>query len=711
MREVRWSGLPDHVLAGELSYLAERNHLPLAIIGPGPTINDIDPSHIPDEVIRFRMNMFFTEPTPRFGERVDGYFWANDLDVMYELMQSTHENKVYDYKLFFTPNEIRPERPSGKAIADKCRKILHPRYDHWWLIGHHPDVVRNMLLRPLPTQTFQAVATALILGFREIHLVGIDMYRNKGQRYAHDYSEDIKSRLAEKHRKPGYEPTAHSERRDLAFLSHLMKTFPDAKIYNASSVSPLKDVLPDSPIMHGTPIEVPSGPIVPRPTGGLIDPQTEVQRLSAEVAALRSSRSFRVGQAIFKPAAKMKQGLEGLRSLPKRRESDADPARVRANGVPAPSLDSPAPKGPARPVLAKAGAAAASALPPAVAKKPVLAASEVELLAICHETSSKTGGYRPIKNYVEETRAAGRDTVLLDLRKTDPSQQAHVPFPKAKKTIINSIAAFEWKAVNDFLAAKPDNVFLYLHEMDWIFERIQREQPELYKNIVKGVQSYPVLCVSKLQQDYIERTFSPPYTKLVYNVASDGNLDLSMVRKGPEDTGGEKTILMVGTIQRRKGPELFGQVADLAKEKGLPYRFIWAGHQTEPVGELSENVEWIGHQPADKLQQLIRQVDRFMLTSWDDPFPLSCLEALSWGVPIVSYHYSGVCEIIEGMPGCGVFHTREPGEVLKELQRAIGDPADHMRLFFHARPFIDCNHFIRFLDEATASAPSTPVMA
>lgn len=693
----RWSGLPRHVLAGELSYLSERRHLPLAIIGPGPTLNDIDPAHIPDEVVRFRMNMFFAEETPRFGRRVDGYFWANDLDVMYELMQSTFETRTYDYRLFFTPNEIKPERPSGKAVADRCREILRPRYDHWWLIGHHPDVVRNMLLRPLPTQTFQALATALILGYRNIHLVGIDMYRNKGQRYAHKYSEEIRSRLAEKHRTPGYEDAAHSERRDLAFLAHLKKCFPDARIHNASSVSPLRDVLPDSPIMHGSPLPIPDSTTRPN-AGSLIDTDTEIKRLSAEIDALRASRSFRLGQAIFKPVSRIKQEVSSLSLRTGRQASAASPMPISA----------------------------AKAKPPSVAKKspavvkrktvqhsqPSSLAPELELLAICHETTSKTGGYRPIKNYVEETQALGRETKLIDLRRMDRTQIADIQFPKARTTIVNSIAAFEWKAVNDFLDQGHENVFLYLHETDWVFNRIQKERPALYKDIVKGIRNYPVLCVSQLQKDYIDRTFSPPSSKLIYNVARDGNLDPALVAM-PEATrpDAEKTILMVGTIQRRKGPDLFGQVADLARAKGLPYRFIWAGHQTEEVGELSENVDWIGFQPSDKLQAMMRKVDRFMLTSWDDPFPLSCLEALSWGVPIVSYHYSGVCEIIEGMPGCGVYRSREPEIVLNELVRAIDDTADPMRLFFHARPFIDCKHFIKLLDEATVSARQTLIPA
>ena len=705
--EMNWKGLPEEVLSGALSYLSERTHLPLAIIGPGPTINDIDPKNIPDEVIRFRMNMFFAEPTPRFGRRVDGYFWANDLDVMYELMKSTFEEKIYDYKLFFTPNEIKPERPTGKAVADKCRAILKPRYDHWWLIGHHADVVRNMLLRPLPTQTFQALATALILGFRDIHLVGIDMYRNKGTRYAHDYSDDIKARLAEKHRKPGYEENAHSERRDIAFLQHLQKCFPDANITNASSVSPLRDVLPDSPLMHGKPINVTPRPIVPKPVP-LKDPKTEIERLDAEVRALRSSRSFKFGQAIFKPAARVKAGLKGIKLIANGNGSVNASSKAEET--------QPRPKVPSGPKTVAKTSKPAAAAAPAVASRPAkrgetqqpapIAAPKkgaVDLLAICHETTSKTGGYRPIKNYVEETSSQGRETALIDLRKLDRTKKGKIVFPKAKRTIVNSIAAFEWKAVNDFLASRNEGVYLYLHEMDWIFNRIKREQPDLFDAIAEGMRRHPVLCVSQLQKDYIDRTFSTPFTKLIYNVARDGNLDPAMVKMEPEVANAEKLVLMVGTIQNRKGPQLYGQVADLAKARGLPYRFLWAGHQTEDVGELSENVEWLGHQPTDELQKLLRQVDRFMLTSHDDPFPLSCLEALSWGVPIVSYHYSGICEIIDGMPGCGVFYTRDADDALNELERAMNDRPDPMRLFFHARPFIDCNHFIRLLDEATSN--------
>ena len=64
--------------------------------------------------------------------------------------------------------------------------------------------------------------------------------------------------------------------------------------------------------------------------------------------------------------------------------------------------------------------------------------------------------------------------------------------------------------------------------------------------------------MSQLQKDYIDRTFSTPFTKLIYNVARDGNLDPAMVKMEPEVANAEKLVLMVGTIQNRKGPQLYG---------------------------------------------------------------------------------------------------------------------------------------------------------
>jgi glycosyltransferase involved in cell wall biosynthesis len=126
---------------------------------------------------------------------------------------------------------------------------------------------------------------------------------------------------------------------------------------------------------------------------------------------------------------------------------------------------------------------------------------------------------------------------------------------------------------------------------------------------------------------------------------------------------------MVGSINERKGVELFSKVADLAAESHPNWQFHWIGSKAT-MGELyqSPKVTWHGWQwnPRD----IVQQCDLFFLSSIDDPCPLAALEALHMGKRCVAYKKTGTAELIENLQGCSVYHEYEPRAALKALTTA-----------------------------------------
>lgn len=112
-------------------------------------------------------------------------------------------------------------------------------------------------------------------------------------------------------------------------------------------------------------------------------------------------------------------------------------------------------------------------------------------------------------------------------------------------------------------------------------------------------------------------------------------------------------LLFIGGINRNKAPhlaikvaqnlkmklEIVGPIQDMEyfKEKVLP----WIGDKIIYRGEL----------PNEDKINLLRESKALLFTSqWNDPQPTVILEALSYGVPVLSLfpgHYSGVYDIIE----------------------------------------------------------------
>jgi|GEM_PF-6877602 len=235
-----------------IAKLRKRLNEPLFIVCPGPSSTEIDPNHVIGNGPIFRMNTFFLEPEPRFGTIVDAYFWSINNDALYDEIDKVVTEKKYEIRAFFSPLIPRREDNNDDKIS-RYGKIFKPSSDHWALIGTNAVLGREMMGRPLPTQAFQALATACIIGFREIHLIGVDMYSDPNKRYAFDYPEHMKKRVDAKHYTPRYEGGAHGLERDFVFLQAILSQFPDTKILNASRISPLQKFLSFSPLVDGQP--------------------------------------------------------------------------------------------------------------------------------------------------------------------------------------------------------------------------------------------------------------------------------------------------------------------------------------------------------------------------------------------------------------------------------------------------------------------------
>jgi glycosyltransferase involved in cell wall biosynthesis len=127
-----------------------------------------------------------------------------------------------------------------------------------------------------------------------------------------------------------------------------------------------------------------------------------------------------------------------------------------------------------------------------------------------------------------------------------------------------------------------------------------------------------------------------------------------------------------GTIDWRKSPDLFIQVAGLVKRKNPEKEifFVWVGgdfssveytqllHDTEKLG--LKNVFILGQKEAPL--EYFKMFDIFLLTSREDPYPLVCLEAAALSKPVLCFEGAG------GMPE---FVEKDSGFVAPFLDTAF----------------------------------------
>jgi glycosyltransferase involved in cell wall biosynthesis len=125
-------------------------------------------------------------------------------------------------------------------------------------------------------------------------------------------------------------------------------------------------------------------------------------------------------------------------------------------------------------------------------------------------------------------------------------------------------------------------------------------------------------------------------------------------------------VTACGTVDERKGSDLWLKMADLVLSSGVPDRvfFVWMGEGSW-LAELREEairmgldrrVLFVGLQ--ENPYPLMSRSTVFTLTSRWDPFPLTVLEAMAFGVPVVAFRTGGVAE---ELGGCGI--VCDPGNV------------------------------------------------
>lgn len=145
-------------------------------------------------------------------------------------------------------------------------------------------------------------------------------------------------------------------------------------------------------------------------------------------------------------------------------------------------------------------------------------------------------------------------------------------------------------------------------------------------------------------------------------------------------------VLFLGELGRRKGcydiPEVIEEVV-----KDIPdIKFILAGagsaqdetaiKQLIKEKRIEQNVEFPGWVRGNQKDKLLREADLFYLPSYNEGMPMSILDAMGYGLPIVSTNVGGIPKIVHDGENGSCF---EPGNVM-EMGKAIENLLENKRI-------------------------------
>lgn len=143
-------------------------------------------------------------------------------------------------------------------------------------------------------------------------------------------------------------------------------------------------------------------------------------------------------------------------------------------------------------------------------------------------------------------------------------------------------------------------------------------------------------------------------------------------------------VLFLARIQQRKRPTLFVEAAgELLREK-VDASFVLFGpdggegpevtRAISQLGELSAKVSWEGALSPEQTLAEMRKSDIYVLPSVDEPFPMSVLEAMSVGLPVIVTDTCGLADALR-RSGSGIVVDESKEELVAAMRRLLVDPA------------------------------------
>ena len=182
-------------------------------------------------------------------------------------------------------------------------------------------------------------------------------------------------------------------------------------------------------------------------------------------------------------------------------------------------------------------------------------------------------------------------------------------------------------------------------------------------------------------------------------------IDLNEWRFTPRPRGdGAPTIVAIGRLSPEKGFTILLDAVALLRDAGVAARLLLVGDGPERATleaaidrhALADRVTLAGELPPAAVRERLREADVFCLPSFSEGLPVSIMEAMAAGVPVVTTWIAGIPELAEnGVTALTVPPARSDA-LAAALRTMIEEPATAARLAVAARARVEERH-----DQAT----------
>jgi glycosyltransferase involved in cell wall biosynthesis len=161
-------------------------------------------------------------------------------------------------------------------------------------------------------------------------------------------------------------------------------------------------------------------------------------------------------------------------------------------------------------------------------------------------------------------------------------------------------------------------------------------------------------------------------------------------------------VLIVGRLAPEKGHLILLRAVALLASRGVPIGVdVVGGGPFEPVIRrecdrlgISDRVTLHGEMPPVEVSRKLAETDVFCLPSFAEGLPISIMEAMAVGAPVVTTYIAGIPELaVDGVTALTVPSSNVP-ELADALQAAVSDEALRRRITAKAREAVEERHVL-----------------
>ena len=219
-------------------------------------------------------------------------------------------------------------------------------------------------------------------------------------------------------------------------------------------------------------------------------------------------------------------------------------------------------------------------------------------------------------------------------------------------------------------------VVYHVHGAEYHLFFAKSKTKKLFRKFINRVDI--LICLSESWKQFFEENFNPNKIEILPNI-----VDYPAIRGGGRDIR-KIRFLFLGYIDNRKGVfdliEVINNNVDVFSNK---IELIIGGNgevvklqnliEKYQIGHIVKFVGWI--QNETKIQYL-QNTDIYILPSYNEGLPISILEAMSYGKPIISTDVGGIPEIVKNNENGFLISPGNLEQIEKSINHFIENPKD-----------------------------------